>query len=100
MSAKKKAKRLPKPVPFNRVAELVKAEGEGHEAGCHGAHAVAASWLVSLVAELTGMSGYEVGRKLAYEKGTGNAHFVKAGDILREHFDRIAQVAKRRNGAK
>lgn len=98
MSAKKKAKkRLPKPVPWDRVAALVQAEDDGHRAGCRGSHAVAASWLAGLVVNLTGMSHFEVERRLAYNADDGNGHFVRATDILREHF---TPVAKRRKGAK
>ena len=97
MRAKKKAKkRLPKPVPCDRVAELVQAQEDGHKAGCRGSHAVAASWLADLVASLTGMHRRDVEMALGYQQSNGNAHFVRATDILREHF---TPGAKRRKGA-
>ncbi len=89
-------KKQPKP----SVGDLVQAEGDGHRAGCRGAHAVAASWLADLVAALTGRHRIEVEKDLGYRENVGNEHFVKATEILRAHFRIVPVAPKKRAKAK
>lgn len=98
----KQAKKRPKPCECECLQNIMEAEDNGHRAGVRGAHAVAASWLVDLVATVTDEPYRDIEVAIGYGPGNGNAHFLRAASILRKHFRIVPVVAKakRRKGAK